>query len=218
MQCPRCESSYVVKNGWRKEKQNYLCRNCRRQFIATHEPKGYSSQVKKHCLTLYCNGMGFRAIERSTGVCNNTVINWVKQAFQKIPEENYEIPQTAQLDERWRGESFFPPLSHELQTFVGSRKTLIWLWTVVNSHQAGILKWIVGDLRSKTFRRLWWIIRGRCCFLYITDGYSVYPCFIDDCDHLISKTAMTRVEGENSRLRHPDRSFTSSNVLLFQVC
>jgi len=25
---------------------------------------------------------------------------------------------------------------------------------------------------------------------------------IDECDHLVSKTAMTRVEGENSRLRH----------------
>ncbi len=80
------------------------------------------------------------------------------------------------------------------------------------------MKWIVGDRSSKTFRRLWWIVRGWCCFLYITDGYPVYPCFIDDCDHLVSKTAMTRVEGENSRLRHPDRSFTSSNVLLFQVC
>ena len=32
--------------------------------------------------------------------------------------------------------------------------------------------------------------------------WKVYPCFIDDCDRLISKTAMIRVEGENSRLRH----------------
>lgn len=109
MQCPRCKSNHIVKNGWRKEKQNYLCRNCRRQFVAAHEPKGYGEQVKKHCLTLYCNGMGFRGIERSTGVCHNTVINWVKQVAQQIPDENYEIPQTAQLD--------------ELQTFVGSKKT-----------------------------------------------------------------------------------------------
>lgn len=29
----------------------------------------------------------------------------------------------------------------------------------------------------------------------------MYPCLIDDCNHLVSKTAMTRVEGENSRLR-----------------
>lgn len=53
--------------------------------------------------------MGFRGIERSTGICHNTVINWVKQAGFQIPEENYEIPETAQID--------------ELQTFVGSKKT-----------------------------------------------------------------------------------------------
>ncbi len=36
----------------------------------------------------------------------------------------------------------------------------------------------------------------------MTDGYVVYPCFINDCDHLVLKTYMTRVEGENTRLRH----------------
>jgi insertion element IS1 protein InsB len=61
---------------------------------------------------------------------------------------------------------------------------------------------VVGDLSLATFRFLWLMIRGWCCFLYITDGYPVYPCLIDDSDHLVSKTAMTRVEGENSRLRH----------------
>ena len=30
----------------------------------------------------------------------------------------------------------------------------------------------------------------------------VYPCFINSCDHLVLKTYMTRVEGENTRLRH----------------
>jgi len=36
----------------------------------------------------------------------------------------------------------------------------------------------------------------------VTDGYVVYPQFIDEADHIISKTYMTRVEGENTRLRH----------------
>jgi len=87
-----------------------LCRTCHRQFIDAYEPKGYSPQVKEHCLMLYVNGMGFRAIERTTGVCHNTVINWVKQADQQLPRDgNYEIPETTRLD--------------ELQTFVGSKKT-----------------------------------------------------------------------------------------------
>lgn len=60
MQCPRCQSDKIVKNGWRKDKQNYLCRNCSRQFLKTYDDRGSSDEVKKHCLTLYCNGMGFR--------------------------------------------------------------------------------------------------------------------------------------------------------------
>ena len=117
MQCPRCESDKIVKNGRRKDKQNYLCRNCDRQFIETYDQRGYSQETKKHCLTLYCNGMGFRGIERSTGVCHNTVINWVKQAALRIPQDNYEIPETSQIDELY-AERY--PLG---QTFVGSKKT-----------------------------------------------------------------------------------------------
>ncbi len=54
--------------------------------------------------------MGFRGIERSTGVCHNTVINWVKQAAATLPDppEVKEIPTIAQLD--------------ELQTFVQRKK------------------------------------------------------------------------------------------------
>jgi len=37
---------------------------------------------------------------------------------------------------------------------------------------------------------------------YITDGWPVYPMFIPDGDQIICKTYMTRVEGENTRLRH----------------
>lgn len=46
----------------------------------SYSVKGYLDEVKQHCLTLYVNGMGFRAIERSTGVNHNTVMNWVKQS------------------------------------------------------------------------------------------------------------------------------------------
>jgi hypothetical protein len=88
MQCPKCKSNRIVKNGRRKDKQNYLCRNYDRQFIDTYDLRGYSHQDNK-----------------------------------------------------------------------------VWLWTVVNSHQAGVLKWVIGDRSQETFRHLWWIIRGWSCFL-----------------------------------------------------
>ena len=36
----------------------------------------------------------------------------------------------------------------------------------------------------------------------VTDGWSVYPGFIPQGDQIVSKTYMTPVEGENTRLRH----------------
>ena len=61
---------------------------------------------------------------------------------------------------------------------------------------------MIGDRSATTFKKLWKILRGWQCFWYVTDNYAVYSCFINDADHLVSKTYMTRVEGENTRLRH----------------
>jgi len=60
---------------------------------------------------MYLNGMGFRGIERVTGINHNTIINWVRIADLALPElpEGDEIPEITELD--------------ELQTFVGSKKT-----------------------------------------------------------------------------------------------
>jgi IS1 family transposase len=64
------------------------------------------------------------------------------------------------------------------------------------------IKLVLGDRSSETFKHLWLIIRCWHSYFYVTDGYRVYPCFISNEDHIVSKTYMTRVEGENSRLRH----------------
>ena len=65
-----------------------------------------------------------------------------------------------------------------------------------------ILEWVIGDRSSETFQNLWKKIKHWNCYFWITDGYKVYQKFIPDDAHIISKTYMTRVEGENSRLRH----------------
>ena len=60
---------------------------------------------------MYVNGMGFRAIERIKGVHHTSIINWVKQVGELLP--NAYAPQTIPLV----GEL------DELETFVGSKKT-----------------------------------------------------------------------------------------------
>jgi hypothetical protein len=46
------------------------------------------------------------------------------------------------------------------------------------------------------------LIKSWQCYFWVTDGYCVYKNYINPEDHIVSKTYMTRVEGENTRLRH----------------
>jgi insertion element IS1 protein InsB len=60
----------------------------------------------------------------------------------------------------------------------------------------------LGDHSATTFEPLWAIVEAWHCYFYVTDGWPVYPMFIPDGDQIVCKTYMTRVEGENTRLRH----------------
>ena len=84
----------------------------------------------------------------------------------------------------------------------GLKKNKVWIWTTVNHFQPGILAWAVGDRSAKTFELMWQIVSLWRCYFYVTDGYKVYPSYIPDGEQIVSKTYMTRVEGENCRLRH----------------
>ena len=113
MECPACGGTHIRKNGKKRGKQNHICVACGRQFIDRYEPtRGYSDEFKRECLIMYVNQSGFRSIERVKGVHHTTVINWVRQAGQQLPDacDPDTTPQVGELD--------------ELQTFVGSKKTL----------------------------------------------------------------------------------------------
>lgn len=87
-------------------------------------------------------------------------------------------------------------------SFATVEKNKIWIWTAVNHFRAGIQAWVVGDHSAETFKPLWQTVCYWHCYFYVTDGWKVYPSFIEEGDHIVSKTYMTRVEGENTRLRH----------------
>ena len=112
MHCPECRSTHIRKNGKKQGKQNHICVACGRQFIDHYEPpKGYSDEIKRDCLKMYVNGMGFRSIERVKGVHHTTIITWVKLVGELLPDAYNPavIPTVGELD--------------ELETFIGSKKT-----------------------------------------------------------------------------------------------
>ncbi len=75
MECPEGHSHHIHKNGHRKGKQNYICVKCGRQFIEEYQHRGYSDDVKRNCLKMYVNGIGFRGRERITGVSRTTIMD-----------------------------------------------------------------------------------------------------------------------------------------------
>jgi len=95
------------------------------------------------------------------------------------------------------------------------KKNKIWRATAINHFQPGILGWVLGTHSAITFRPLWELVGNWKCYFYITDGWPVYPMFIPDGDQIICKTYMTRVEGENTRLRHYASSTSSQDTVLF---
>ncbi len=93
-----------------------------------------------------------------------------------------------------------------LQTNVGNKRHKLWSWTALNHHLAGILAWAIGDRSAATFKPLWNIVKCWHCLFYVTDGWKLYPMFIESGEQIVSKTYMTRQEGENTRLRHYERA------------
>jgi len=90
----------------------------------------------------------------------------------------------------------------ELQIYIGKKTNKIWVWTALDKDYSEILEWELGDRSGKTYEKLWQKVKNWQCYFWITDGYKVYPQFLPEEEQIISKTYMTRVEGENGRLRH----------------
>ncbi len=189
MECPRCQSSNTRKDGHQSGKQRWECKDCGRIFRDSYSSQGYHPQVKQICLNMYLNGMGFRGIERVTGIHHTTIINWVAQSGEQLPEDELSEPELAQLD--------------ELQTYVSRKTNKIWVWTAINHLAPGILAMEIGDRSGRTFDKLWQRIQIWDSRKYFTDGYCIYSIYIPPQKHLVlPKTQLTRVEGENTRLRH----------------
>ena len=107
MECPHCHSTKTQKFGFVRDKQRYHCKKCGRYFQSSYEEQGYSNDVKKICLKMYLNGMGFRGIERITGIHHTTIMNWVAESGEELPEDESGEPELAELD--------------ELQTYIGRK-------------------------------------------------------------------------------------------------
>ena len=110
MNCPKCQSKNYIKNGFAKDRQRYLCKDCNYNY--TVPQRGKPKEIKKMALLLYLEGLGFRSIERLLKVSHVSVMNWVKRFGEEL--EELKCDNRLDLIEM-----------DEMHTYIGSKKAIV---------------------------------------------------------------------------------------------
>lgn len=108
MHCKHCGESDYRKDGWTRGVQRYFCKCCGRRFTESDRRTSYRDQQRLMVLTLYKEGVGFRGIERITGVSHVTAMRWIRelgreikqQVLRSLPEDLPHMDMVV-IDEMW---------------------------------------------------------------------------------------------------------------------
>src|SRR5438552_1386538 len=98
MMCKYCSSSNVVKNGFSKGIQRYLCKICRHKFLANQDAFAKMrspSHIVVTALNLYYEGLSVRKVSSQLydifgiTVSQVTIWNWI-QKYSKMVSQYVE--------------------------------------------------------------------------------------------------------------------------------
>ena len=115
IKCPTCLSDSIKKNGIKVDgKQNYQCKDCKRQFIGDHALSylGCNSGITRKILQLMVRGSGIRDIAEVERISIGKVLRTLTESTYQIQpkQSHYE---SLEVDEFW--------------TFVGNKNNKQWL-------------------------------------------------------------------------------------------
>ena len=84
--CPNCGSYHTVKNGFRDNKQGYLCKDCKVQFRDNPKPRGrqsYPDEIKLKAITAIASGKSTYWCETYLGIDHTTAFSWYRSYIIK---------------------------------------------------------------------------------------------------------------------------------------
>lgn len=89
MQCRRCGSEAIVKNGFMNNHQRYKCKKCDFQFTRD-TPHGRPVKDKILALILYLSGLSMNMTAKIIGVSTQTIMRWIRIFYDKyVGSEQY---------------------------------------------------------------------------------------------------------------------------------
>ena len=144
--CSRCGSANIVKNGHNKcGSQQYYCKDCGARRVLKPKHK-YASEQKETILKTYKERASLRGLERIYQVSRSTVLRWMKDYVQTLPDLRKtllpaEADDVLELDEMW--------------SFVFKKDRMRWIWTAISRKTRQIVAFVIGNRSEATCRRLW---------------------------------------------------------------
>jgi len=181
-----------VRNGKKTYKvQNYLCKECGRQFIAD------SDRTYKGTIAWFFGAIK-RALVRGCGIRDVAVILEVSigKVLKNLIESHYDIKPKQKHYTRLEVD--------ELWTFVGSKANRKWLIYAYDRDSGEIVAYVWGDRSAKTANRL----REKIIALGVTydriatDDWEAFIKTFGADAHDVGKQYTVGIEGNNCRLRH----------------
>jgi len=190
--CPDCHSpSFSIYGKKSYGKQNYQCKDCKRQFIGDHALtyQGCHSQIEDKIRLMTVHGCGVRDIAVIASVSIGKVLSTIGSSVYKIaPKKSYY--ERLEVDEFW--------------TYVYRKKRKVWLIYADDRATNEIVAYVWGKRDLKTAQKL----RARLKQLTVNygsismDNWDSFITAFKSDNKRIGKQHTVGIEGNNCRLRH----------------
>ncbi len=211
VQCPHCESPNVVKNGIKNTgKQNFLCKDCRKQFQFAYQYRGANPRVKKQILSSLIHGGGIRDCSSVFNVSQRCVLQLIishSQNLRIIPQRRH----------------YHRILLDEFYSFVQNKGKKVWVFYAYAPDTREILAFTMGKRTIRQVKYLLLKIKHLKITInyWCTDAFEGFKATLFRHKHLIGKEYTKAIEGRNTCIRariarFQRRSTKFSKKLFFQ--
>lgn len=187
--CPDCSSLNIVKNGkTAQQKQRYLCKQNRRQFIRDYPYLGCVGAIREMIVPLTLNGSGVRDIERLLLVSRDTVLKTLRAAAEQMaqplaPKRVHAL----ELDECW--------------SFVRTKKQQRWTWYGFDRAWRQVVAYVNERRTDAACQKMLKKLEGCQVGHYYTDDWQSYSKFLPAVQHRVGKDGTQHIERHNLNFR-----------------
>ena len=177
--CPTCGSHNIIKNGLtRRAKQNYKCKDCKRQFVEDPQWRVIPPDTKAILDRLLLERVPLAGIVRVLQVSAPWLQRYVNQVYKQVSRRLNVSPKpqgrlTVQMDELW--------------SFVDHKGNKQWVWLALDAKTREIIGCAIGDRSQDSAKALWASLPGvyRQCAVIYTDGLESYQCVLPSKRHRV---------------------------------